>query len=241
MFSGSTILTIVPARGGSKGLPGKNVKPLLGKPLVGWTIEQALKCRHVDEVIVSTDSKEIAAVSERFGAHVPFLRPTHLSTDAVAGADVIVHALDWYLEEQNREFDLVMWLEPTSPLRRKGDLDRAVEQLLTSRDRPTSLVSLGEVHMEHPSIVKVLDSKNFVKPLMKDLAPVYQRQQVTPVFFPYGVVYISRVEAFRNAMTFYQEKTAAYHIERWQNYEIDDLYDFLCVEAILKEKIGEVE
>lgn len=241
MYDDSSILAVIPARGGSKGFPGKNIRPLLGKPLLAWTIMQAQRSAHIDEVIVSTNSKDIAAIAEEHGVKVPFLRPEELSTDRALSAAAVVHVLDWFLENKKQAFDVVMMLEPTSPLRRRGDLDHAVETMLASDSDPTSLVSLGEVHIEHPSIVKVLDERKFVKPFIKDGQQVHQRQQLQTVYFPYGVVYMSRVDAFRRYMTFYQEKTIGYHIQRWQNYEIDDLLDFLCVEAILREMIGEIQ
>ena len=103
------ILAIIPARGGSKGLPGKNIRPLCGKPLIGWTIEQALACRHITDVFVSTDSQEIAEVAERFGVHVPELRPSELATDSAPSSGFVVYTID-KLRREGKEFDYVILL-----------------------------------------------------------------------------------------------------------------------------------
>ena len=128
MFKGKRILGIIPARGGSKGLPQKNVKSLQGKPLIAWTIEQSLASKHLDQVIVSTDDKEIDAVSERFGVKAPFVRPEALATDEARMVDVVLHAINW-LENNDRIYDLIVLLQPTSPTRITEDIDNAIELL----------------------------------------------------------------------------------------------------------------
>jgi len=122
MYKGKKILALIPARGGSKGLPGKNIKPLLGKPLIAWTIEQAKASKYVDRVVVSTDDDEIAEVAIRYGAEVPFLRPKELARDDSPTIDAILHALDFFSDKGER-FDLLALLEPTSPLRDSEDID----------------------------------------------------------------------------------------------------------------------
>lgn len=112
------IIAIVPARGGSKGLLRKNIKSLLGRPLIAWTIEQARSSRYIDKIVVSTDDKEIAKISKKYGAEVPFLRPKELARDDSPTIDAIMHAINWF-EERGEYFDLVVLLEPTSPLRKK--------------------------------------------------------------------------------------------------------------------------
>ena len=237
MINSKTILALIPARGGSKGLPRKNIKPLLGKPLIAWTIEQAKSSKYIDKVIVSTEGKEIAEISKVYGAVVPFLRPIELARDASPTSDAIIHALNWF-EERGEYFDIVVLLEPTSPLRRETDLDSAIELFIENIDKVDSLVSVGEVHLENPYIMKKIE-KGYVKPFIEISENFYQRQQLPNIYFPYGVVYLSKVDAFKKYKTFYQERTIPYFIERWQNYEIDDLSDFICIEAILKSKSEE--
>ena len=227
------ILALIPARGGSKSLPGKNIKRLCGKPLIAWTIEKAKASRSLMRVVVSTDSPEIAEISQRYGAEVPFLRPPELSRNDSPTLDAVFHALDWFTQNQQEMFDAVALLEPTSPLRKAGDIDGAIASLSTNWDRADAVVTLGAVQLEHPFIVKKVED-GYVVPLITQESRAYQRQQLPPVYFPYGVMYLVKTETLRQERTFYPRRTIPYFIERWQNYEIDDLYDFLGVEAIMQ-------
>lgn len=229
------ILAIIPARGGSKGLPRKNIKVLAGKPLVAYTIENALKNKYLDKVIVSTDDKEIAEISRKYGAEVPFLRPKKYARDFSPASDLIRHAIRWF-EKKGEYFDIIVYLEPTSPLRKEKDIDDAIELFIKNIDKADSLVSVGEVHLESPYIMKKIKA-GYVKPFIEIYKKIGQRQLLPKVYFPYGVIYLSKTKALEKYKTFYLKRTIPYFIERWQNYEIDDLYDFICVEAILKQKL----
>lgn len=237
MYKDNKILGLIPARGGSKGLPRKNIKSLSDKPLIAWTIEQALASKYPDNVVVSTDDKEIAEVSQKFGVEVPFLRPKEIASDTTSIIDVISHVIDFF-KNRGVSFDYIALLEPTSPLRKEHDIDEAVKLLIDNEMKADSLVSIGEVHLEHPSIMKEV-IKGYVMPYKKASKNIFRRQDLDKVFFPYGVIYMSKVEKLIKTKTFYQEKTIPYFIERWQNYEIDDMYDFVCVEAVLKQKKSE--
>ena len=232
------VLGIIPARGGSKGLPRKNIRPLLGKPLIAWTIEQAKSSRYIDKVIVSTDDPEIAEIAEKCGAEVPFLRPKELATDDAKTIDVIMHAVNRF-ENEGEYFDIIVLLEPTSPLRKEDDLDNSIEFFIKNIDKVDSLVSVGEVHLENPYIMKKVEN-GCVKPFIEIDENLYQRQQLPKIYFPYGVIYLSKTSTLKKYKTFYQERTIPYLIERWQNYEIDDVYDFTCIEAILRYRFSEV-
>ena len=157
MYKSKKILAIIPARGGSKGLPDKNIKLLYGKPLIGWTISQAKASKYIDEIFVTTDCLKIADVAEQFGIKVPFLRPKELATDSASSMDVVDHVLS-YFKEEGKHFDYIILLEPTSPLRKKDDLDVAIK-LAVDNETSDGVVSLGEVHMEHPMIVKKINEK----------------------------------------------------------------------------------
>ena len=143
MYKKRKTLALIPARGGSKGLPGKNIMPLAGKPVIAWSIEQALNSRCIDKVLVSTDSREIASIARKYGAEVPFLRPKALAADTSSTFDVISHAVD-FLRKQGEEFDYIALVEPTSPLRANADLDRAIKSLIDHEDKADSLVSVGK-------------------------------------------------------------------------------------------------
>src|SRR3989344_8489661 len=124
------ILAIIPARGGSKSIPRKNIKILAGKPLIAWTIEEAKKTKHPMRVIVSTDDEKIADVARKFGAEVPFLRPAEISGDLATDIEWLTHALDWLKQRESYEPDIVVRLPPTSPLRTATDIDLGIETLI---------------------------------------------------------------------------------------------------------------
>jgi CMP-N,N'-diacetyllegionaminic acid synthase len=229
-----SILAIIPARGGSKRLPRKNIRLLCGKPLIAYTIEAALSSRLIDRVVVSTEDEEIAEVSKKYGAEV-LERPKELARDDSPTIDAIMHVLNWF-EARKEFFNIVVILEPTSPLRRQNDLDNAIELFMENIDKVDSLVSLGQIHLENPYISKTVE-QDLVKPFVEISGNFHQSQELPKTYFPYGVVCLSKVDALTKYRTFYQERTIPYFIERWQNYEIDDIYDFICVEAILKNRL----
>jgi CMP-N,N'-diacetyllegionaminic acid synthase len=233
MIGQRTAIGIIPARAGSKGLPGKNTRLLCGKPLIVWTIEKALRSRHLDRVVVTTDSEEIAAIAREAGAEVPFTRPAELATDTANSYDVIRHALAYLTPTI---FDYTVLLEPTSPLREDGDIDRAVGALDQASDRFDSIVTLGEVH-EHPSIVKKIHEQS-IKPFVSNMASPTRRQDAQLAYFPYGVAYAAKTQVLLSENTFYTERCMGLPIQRYQNYEIDDLFDFLCVETVMKYQWG---
>jgi CMP-N-acetylneuraminic acid synthetase len=238
MYKNKKILAIIPARGGSKGLPQKNIKMLRGKPLIGWTIEQAKNCPYIDEIFVSTDSMEIAGVCRNFGIDIPFLRPAELASDTASSMDVIEHVIN-SLEKEEKYFDYIMLLEPTSPLRKKDDLKNILEEVIDNTEAD-GLVTLGEVHMEHPMIVKRLNKYGRLIPYINEVKKITRRQDADKAYFPYGVAYVVKAGVFKKEKTFYTANIISYLIERWQNYEVDDIYDFLCIEAILNEKEKEI-
>ena len=239
MYKGKNILGLIPARGGSKGLPRKNIKSLLGKPLIAWTIEQALASKYLDRVVVSTDNKEIAEISKKYGAEVPFMRPKELAKDNSTTADVIIHTLNWF-KNSGQKFDYLALFEPTSPLREKNDIDNGIMKLIDNENKADSLVSVGEISLEHPFISKEIDEKGYVKPFYKvPNNKIRRRQDLSKAYFPYGVLYLSKVSAIKEYKTFYQKKTMPMFIKRWQNYEIDDMWDFICIQAILKKILEE--
>lgn len=226
---------MIPARGGSKGLVGKNTKPLLGKPLIGWTIEQARCSEYSDMVIVSTEDARIAEVAKEYGADVPFVRPTELAGDSSATVDVLLHALDWF-DDQGEGFDYLALMEATSPLRRDSDIDNAITKLIDNEGIADSLVCLGEIGWQHPSMSKKICEGRFIRPYYETKAEkVTRRQDFVETYLPYGVAYLSKVDSFREHKSFYQEKTLAIFLDKWQCYEVDDKWDFLCIERIMEE------
>lgn len=234
MYKDKNILGLIPARGGSKGLPRKNIKLLLGKPLITWTIEQALASKYLDRVVVSTDDKEIAEVSKKYGAKVPFMRPKELSADASPTSDVILHALNWF-QKREENYDYVVLLESTSPLRETNDIDECVK-LLIDNESAKSIVSVSKLESAHPEFNVVIDKKSgFIEKLDGTTKfQVLRRQDLPDIYFFDGTIYISEVKAFFKNQTFYHNRTLAYIIPRWKSIEVDEIFDFICVEAITK-------
>ncbi len=224
------VLAVVPARKGSKGLPGKNIRPLRGRPLVAWSIDQALAAREVSVVHVSTDCDRTAEIGRAAGADVPFLRPAHLATDEASTMSVITHVLDHY-RSQGRDFGYVVLVEPTSPLRAPDDIDRAIRLLKDGRTEFDALVSLGPM-AAHPALAKYLDGERVI-PMHPDVNPSSRRQELREAYFPFGVAYIAKVPTLLEEGTFYARRCRGMLVERWQAYEIDDEYDFACVEAVM--------
>ena len=223
------ILGLILARGGSKRLPGKNLRPLAGKPLVAWSIEAALACPAIATTVVSTDSAEIAEVAVRYGARAPFLRPAALAQDASTSADAALHALDW-LSEHGEEYDAVMLLEPTSPLRAGADLPGVAQRLAERWDDADAVVTAGRVHLEQPQVMKCFGADGLLSPWPGPAAP----HAPETAWFPYGVAYAVKVSALRKWRSFYPPKVAGYALQRWQNYEVDDEFDFICIESVLR-------
>jgi CMP-N,N'-diacetyllegionaminic acid synthase len=236
MINGKRVIAIIPARGGSKGLPGKNIKELCGKPLIAWSIEAGLASQYIDEVIVTTDSEEVAGIARDFGATVPFIRPAELASDTATSFDTVKHAIDFYQNESNKTFDYIVLLEPTSPLRERGDIDGMIEKIISVGDQFDAIVSLGEVH-SHPSIMKKTDG-NKIEPFCKELIMVTRRQDNAIAYFPYGVAYIVKTKTFFEEKSFYPCRTTHKIIKRYQCYEIDDIYDFLAIENIMKYELS---
>jgi len=235
MYNGKTFLAIIPARGGSKGLPRKNILPLLGKPLIGWTIEQAKKSKYLDRIIVSTEDEEIMVMSKSFGAEV-LQRPKDLAQDNTPTSDVIIHVIET-LEKEGYKYDFIVLLEPTSPLRKDDDIDNAIKIIVDTNS--ISLVSVTNSDKIDLNFIFLLED-NKLKSIFYgsefNILPI-NRQDFTKIYYPEGTIYISETFNYIKRKTFYHNETRAFIVEKWQAYEIDDLYDFLCIESILKYKM----
>lgn len=232
MINGKRVIAVVPARGGSRGLPGKNIRPLCGKPLINWTIECARQSPHIDELMVSTDSQEIGDIAMAAGARMPFLRPTELATDTTPTIEVVEHALEHYRNAGQKPFDYLVLLEPTSPLREDDDIDKMLAKLDAHADEFDAIVSVGESGA-HPSIMKRLVGER-LEPYCPDLQMATRRQDNPPAYFPYGVAYIIKTATLLAERSFYPPRCTHYTIQRYQNHEIDDIYDFLAVECVMR-------
>lgn len=232
MYEGRRILAVIPARGGSKGLPGKNIRELGGKPLIAWSIEAGRQSRYVDQLVVSTDSKEIAQVAELWGGNVPFLRPADLATDGAKGVDAILHAIHWH-QERGEFFDLVLVLQPTSPLRTARDIDRAVELLFEKS--ASAIVSVCPTD-HHPWWANTLPEdgsmKDFLRPELKNT-----NRQALPEFCRLnGAIYLAEIPFLEKTNSFITEGTFAYVMATEASVDIDTIFDLHLAEILLKER-----
>jgi hypothetical protein len=237
MYNNKKILAIIPARGGSKGLPGKNIKPLCGKPLIGWTIEQAQASKYIDEIFVSTDSKEIATVAEDFGVKVPFLRPSELATDTSPSSAFVLHTIDYY-RNKGQEFDYILLLEPTSPLRDVVDINMSIEQLL-NHNTAKSIVGVSKIQAAHPAFLVNISKEGLLKPYLEEMKTL-RRQELSVLYFFEGSLYLSEIDYYIETQSFYHNLTLPYVVPKYKSYEIDDIVDFYIIENLLELKLNNI-
>lgn len=219
------VLGVIPARGGSKAIPGKNLVELGGKPLIEWTLDAAEASR-LDRVVVSTDDEAIAACCMNHGTEVPFRRPVELSTDSAQTIDAVLHAMDSLKEE----FDAVMLLQPTTPFRSVDDIDQCVE-LLKSSDAD-SVISVVDVVGHHPARMKFLVDGVLVDPPFAELVENQPRQELRPMFIRNGAVYLTRVKTLRTR-SFKGNKSLGFVMPAERSVNIDDLNDLRIARAML--------
>jgi N-acylneuraminate cytidylyltransferase/CMP-N,N'-diacetyllegionaminic acid synthase len=232
VFDGRRIIALIPARGGSKGLPGKNIRELAGRPLLAWSIEAARQSRFVDHVAVSTDNREIADVAEAAGGKVPFLRPAHLATDDASSFDALIHALDWY-DGKGNDFDLVVWLQPTSPLRTGEDIDQAIE--LYFEKEAEAIVSVCETD-HHPWWSNVLPDDACMADFLRPEVLNTNRQDLPLHYRLNGALYIGSPGFLRDRQSFFGDLTFAYIMPKERSIDIDDIFDFKLAEFLLSAK-----
>jgi len=221
------ILALIPARGGSKGIPRKNIKSIAGKPLIAWTIEAALCSRVLDAVVVSTEDEEIAGVARQWGAQVPFRRPPELARDDTPGIAPVLHAL-----EQLPDFDAVLLLQPTSPLRTTEDIDACIG--LAQDMQVSSVVSVSEPG-KHPYWMYRLGADQRLQTLI-DVPPILRRQDLPPVYAVNGALYYARADWLRQHHAFVTAETVAYVMPPERSVDMDTLLDWKLAEMLLKER-----
>lgn len=230
MIDGKRVLAIVPARKGSKGLPLKNVRPLGGKPLLAWPIAAARASAHVDRVIISTDDQGFADIAVAHGAEAPFLRPAEMASDTAPSIDFILHAVDT-LAAAGDVFDYVVLLEPTSPLTEGVDVDAALAQLVAAD--ADAIVGISKLEATHPAFAVRRADDGAISPYAAaTFGEMPRRQDIEPLFVLDGTLYASTVAALRRERGFCHTRTLGYETARHKAHEVDDLVDFICIEAI---------
>ncbi|MBW1853896.1 MAG: acylneuraminate cytidylyltransferase family protein [Deltaproteobacteria bacterium] len=234
MMNKEKILAIITARGGSKGIPQKNTRELLGKPLIAYSIQAALQSRTLNKIIVSTDNETIAHISKKYGAEVPFLRPKHLATDTATSLSVLQHAVSYLAEKEGYLADIIVCLQPTSPLRSAGDIDQAVT--LCMNTGADSVVSLCKVEHHPYWMKKVVEGR--VYPLMEvDDEEYPRRQDLPPVYQLNGAIYVTRKKILMEEERVLGEHTLAHIMSQERSIDIDTPIDLKLAELIMK---GEV-
>ena len=223
MIENRTVLAIIPARGGSKGVPRKNIREVAGKPLIAWTIEEAQKSRYIDRIVVSTDDLEIAETAGQWGGEVPFMRPTELAQDDTPGIAPVIHMLTHI----QPVYDLVVLLQPTSPLRTVEDIDGAISLMMSRKAR--ACVSMVEPD-KSPYWMYSLDSSGKLLPLLDgDYAC---RQEIPAVYALNGAVYVAESSWLVRMRTFITDETVAYIMPKDRSIDIDTETD-LAISAII--------
>ena len=222
------IIAIIPARSGSKGLPGKNIRMIAGKPLIAWTIESALEAKIFYRVIVSTDSPAIADVAQKWGAEVPFLRPEELAGDNSSSYDVINYTLK-QIEDIGLK-DWVMMLQPTSPLRSSKD----IKDMVLERTDTDFLSFVSVCPFSHPvEWINTIPENGSMKDFLSPGVDKNPRQNYKKNYILNGALYLSRVDYYLENRGFFGNKTKAFVMSEEKSIDIDTLFDFRLAECVL--------
>jgi CMP-N,N'-diacetyllegionaminic acid synthase len=224
MINGERILGIIPARGGSKGIPGKNIRPLAGKPLLAWTIEEAKKSKYIDRLVLSSDDKKIMEVAKQYGCEVPFIRPKELALDHSSSVEVILHCLQ-HLDD----YDWVIQLQPTSPFRTTNDIDQCIEYCI--KKNANSCVSVTETE-KSPFWMYFMDQEAKLRKVIDLNLSALRRQDLPKVFSLNGAIYMARCKWFQEKKTFLSTETVGFCMPRERSLDIDTEWDLKLAAAI---------
>lgn len=232
-MSGPLVLAVITARCGSRGIPGKNIRPLGGKPLIQYTIDAARRSESITETIVSTDSATIADLARVYGAAVPFLRPAALADDATPHLPVLQHAVSEMETMRGTTYEYVVTLQPTSPFRLPADIDGTVELLISSN--ADSAVSVCEVDSGcHPVKAKKLEGHRLLPYSVAEVEGT-RRQDLPPAYKRTSAVYVSRRDLIMNENRFYGDHVVGYVVPRDRSIDIDRPVDWIVAEYILEQ------
>ena len=228
------MIAIIPARGGSKGLPGKNIKNLFGKPLIAYTIETAKAARNISRVIINTDDDEIARISVQYGAECPFMRPDFLATDEAKSIDVLKYTIEKLESLENISIDNFIVLQPTSPLKTSQDIDAAIDLFYSKNAH--SVISYCAEH--HPiKWHKYIDTEGKFENISEQI--INNRQEERTSYFPNGSIYVFKKEAIYTQQ-YYTENSYAYIMERTKSVDIDTIDDFEYAEFLMSKSMNSI-
>jgi len=227
------ILALIPARGGSKRLPGKNIRSLGGKPLINWTIEVARGIPEICEILVSTDDAVIASIAKEAGAAVPWLRPIELATDEATSVDVALHALDWF-EAEKGAVDGLLLLQPTSPFRRRETVQRGIQLFEEFGHRPVLGVSHNQSHL----MLLLKQQGDYVVPFLENNGCGSQSQGLPQTFVANGSFYLIAPEELRRGHSFLGQHTVPLVIDSPREaLDIDTKYDYVISKILVSEEL----
>ena len=229
----SRILGVIPARAGSKGIPNKNIIDVGGQPLIKYTIEAALGSTMITDCIVSTDSDEIAYLAESLGLSAPFIRPNNLSDDKALSLPVIQHAVNFMEKKHGFHYDAVIMLQPTTPLRTSGDIDKSLSILMS--EKLDSVISVVEVEGNHPLRMKrIVNNRlvNYVDQGHEDMRP---RQELPKVYIRNGAIYATLRDVLIDEDSFVGENSYPYVMNKEQSINIDTISDLYLTQIYIKD------
>jgi CMP-N-acetylneuraminic acid synthetase len=224
-------LAIIPARGGSRSVPKKNIAPVAGKPLIAWTIHAAQHSQCVSRMIISTDDEQIADTARQYGAQVPFLRPAELARDDTPGIDPIVHAVQWLEQHEHYQPDYVLVLQPTSPLRTPQDIDSAVH--LAVERQADSVVSITSTR-HHPYWMKQMSEEGLLHDFLPRTQSYTRRQDLPSAYALNGAIYLVRREVLLAQRTFYTDRSYGYMMPPERSHDVDTPWDLFLVDLVLQ-------
>lgn len=220
------IVSIIPARGGSKGLPGKNIIDLAGKPLIAWTIEASLKSKYITRTIVSSDDMKILNISKEYGSEV-IKRPDKLALDTTPSEPVIENVLQSI--ENIEEYDYLILLQPTSPLRGEIEIDNAIELLI--KKQATALISTKQI--DNKNLKAFTNNQDgYLKGISNNEYPFMRRQDLPKVFMPNGAIYIVSIQEFVKSKKLFTNKTISFEMDEEKSFDIDTYKDLEKVTKI---------
>lgn len=230
MYKGKKILAVVPAREGSKGIFEKNIVLINGRPLIDYTISEALNSQYIDRLIVSTDSEKIASIAKECGAEVPFLRPIKLAQDHSKTIDVLVDLII-QLSKVGKFFDYIVLLQPTQPLRKTFHIDEAIKIAIDKNYN--SLLSVSLVN-DHPILMRTIDSQGMLKNLLQ-VSSTVRRQDFPEYYKVNGSIYINKVDENFNENTSLNDNLYPYVMDKEYDLDIDEPFDLEVLKKILDE------
>jgi CMP-N,N'-diacetyllegionaminic acid synthase len=237
MAADEKVLAVIPARGGSKGVPGKNVRALAGKPLIAWTIETALAARGCfHRIVVSTDDPAIAALARRYGAEAPFLRPAELATDTSPMLPALQHAVRFVEDSDAIRLDWIMLLQPTAPFRSPEDIAAALA--LARAGGADSIISVERVHAHHPILMKKIVDGRLEPYCVPEREGTRRQDYDPPAYMRNGAIYLTRRDVLLERNSIWGETIKPYVMPEERSVSIDSERDFLMAEAIAAARAG---